>query len=312
MNKLSVTVTTEQETLRVQDVLHDVFDVSESYLSRLKRRPGALLLNGEPVYTTAKVSAGDTVAFDPADPEKLPIRPIPFPLSIVYEDEWLLVLDKPKNMSVHPARDPLEPTVENALAAYLSGTENPHPVSRLDKDTTGLLTVAKSGYIHARMKTIQHEGRFQKTYLALVAGVPKEPRFTIDAPVGPLPGSTYQRCVREDGAEAKSLCEVISAGDGVSLLRLTPYTGRTHQLRVHMAYAGHPLLGDWLYGERSPLIDRPALHAAALAFTHPVTGEKIALSAPLPEDMAALSVILRSEATKDLPDLQGDSSLRSE
>lgn len=288
MKMLSLTVTTEQDNLRVQDVLRDVYDVSESYLSKLKRRTGALLKNGEPVYTTAKVQAGDTVSFDPGDPEKLPIPKIPYPLSIVWEDEWLLVLDKPAGMSVHPARDPDEPTVENALAAYFTGTDNPHPVSRLDKGTTGLLTVAKSGYVHARMKTVQHEGRFQKTYLALAAGVPKEARFMIDAPLGPEPGSTYRQCVRADGAEAKSVCEVLKAVDGISLLRLTPYTGRMHQLRVHMAYAGYPLLGDWLYGERSALIDRPALHAAGLVFTHPVTGKEIALSAPIPEDMRML------------------------
>ena len=285
MKMLCVTVTTEQEKLRVQDVLRDVYDVSESYLSKLKRRPGALLLNGEPVYTTARVRPGDTVAFDPSDPEKLPIQKIPYPLSIVWEDEWMLVLDKPAGISVHPARDPVEPTVENALAAYFAGTDNPHPVSRLDKGTTGLLTVAKSGYIHAQMKTIQHEGRFQKTYLALVSGVPKEARFTIDAPLGPEPGSTYRQCVREDGAHANSVCEVLETCNSVSLVRLTPYTGRMHQLRVHMAYAGYPLLGDWLYGTRSELIDRPALHAAALTFTHPITGQEITLSAPLPKDM---------------------------
>jgi 23S rRNA pseudouridine1911/1915/1917 synthase len=288
MEFLTLTVTKEQEGLRVQDVLQDAYLVSASYLSRLKRRCGALLLNGEPVYTTRRLTAGDTVSFDPADPEKLPIRPIACPLPVAYEDAWLTVIDKPKNLSVHPSRDPDEPTVENALAARFSGTDNPHPVTRLDKGTTGLLTVAKSGYVHARMKAVQHGGLFQKTYLAIVSGVPEEQRFFIDAPIGPLPGSTYQRCVRADGAEAKTLCEVLRSKDGLSLVRLTPYTGRTHQLRVHMAYAGHPLLGDWLYGERSALIDRPALHAAELVFSHPITGETLHLSAPLPEDMQGL------------------------
>lgn len=288
MKMLGVTITKQDENRRVEDVLFSVYGVSKSYLSRLKRRRGALLLNGEPVYTTRPVRAGDVVSFDPSDPEKLPIRPIPNPLSIVYEDEWLLVLDKPANVSVHPSRDPDEPTVENALAAYLAGTDNPHPVSRLDKGTTGLMTVAKSGYIHARMKTAQPTETFQKTYLAIVTGEPKERRFTIDAPIGPLPGSTYQRCVRADGAKAQSLCEVLVSKNGLSLVRLTPYTGRTHQLRVHLAYTGYPLLGDWLYGSRSEAIDRPALHASALAFVHPVTGERIALNAPLPGDMARL------------------------
>ncbi|MBQ1632146.1 MAG: RluA family pseudouridine synthase [Clostridia bacterium] len=288
MDMLRHTVTTEQQGRTVEDVLQDTYDVSETYLKRLKRRCGSLLLNGVPVYNTARVTAGDMVSFDPADEAPLPIRPIPYPLSIAYEDAWLIVLDKPANMSVHPARDPEEPTVENALAAYFTGRDNSHPVSRLDKGTTGLLSVAKSGYIHARMKTIQHAGAFQKTYLAITEGTPARCRIEINAPIGPLPGSTYQRCVRADGAEARSLMEVLTSKNGRSLVRLTPFTGRTHQLRVHMAHIGHPLVGDWLYGERSTLIDRPALHASELTFLHPITGERIQLCAPLPEDMQRL------------------------
>ena len=290
MKFLSKTVTEQEKGYTVADVLQDAFAVSEAYLRRLKRRPGSLLKNGEPVYTTHAVRAGDVVSFDPGDPVKLPIRPIPMPLSIVYEDEWLLVLDKPKGIGVHPDRDPKAPSLENALAAYLKGTDNPHPVSRLDKGTTGLLTVAKSGYVHARMKTVQHEGSFRKTYLAIVCGVPKEPRFVIDAPIGFAEGSQYKHTVRPDGAAASSECEILRTFDDISLVRLTPHTGRTHQLRVHMAYAGFPLLGDWLYSERSGRIDRPALHAAALQFTHPITGETVSLSAPLPEDMERLLV----------------------
>ena len=295
MKMLTVTVTEQDTGKTVQDVLRRTFSVSESYMRRLKRRKGSLHLNGAPVYTTARVRAGDTVSFDPADETPPDIAPIPYPLSIVYEDEWLIVLNKPANLSVHPARDPNEPTVENALAAYFTGRDGPHPVSRLDKGTTGLLTVAKSGYIHARMKAIQHAGGFQKTYLAIVEGVPACSRTVIDAPIGPLPGSTYQRCVREDGAEARSVCELLRSQNGRSLVRLTPFTGRTHQLRVHMAHIGHPLVGDWLYGSRSERIDRPALHAASLTFVHPITGETLSLSAPLPKDMERLL----SEASYD-------------
>ncbi len=290
MRFLSKTVTEQDAGRSVADVLTEAFGVSESYLRRLKRRPGSLLKNGEPVYTTHAVGARDVVSFDPSDPMKLPIRPIQTPLSIAYEDEWLLVLDKSKGIGVHPDRDPDAPSLENALAAYLKGTDNPHPVSRLDKGTTGLITVAKSGYVHARMKAIQHAGAFQKTYLAIVCGVPKKPRFLIDAPIGFAEGSRYKHTVRPDGAEAQSECEVLCAFAGMSLVRLTPHTGRTHQLRIHMAYAGFPLLGDWLYGERSERIDRPALHAAELLFVHPITGETVSLSAPLPEDMDRLLV----------------------
>ena len=298
MEFLSKTVTERESGKTAADVLKSTFAVSESYLRRLKRRSGALLLNGEPVYTTHIVSPGDVVSFDPADPERLPIRPIDAPPAVVYEDEWLLVLDKPKNIGVHPDRDPNAPSIENILAAYFTGRDNPHPVSRLDKGTTGLLTVAKSGFIHARMKTIQHAGAFRKTYLALVSGVPKETRFTVDAPIGPEDGSRYKQSVRTDGAPAMTECETVAAFNGYSLVRLTPHTGRTHQIRIHMAYAGYPLIGDWLYGKRSDLIDRPALHAAELGFAHPITGETLSLCAPLPPDMARL---LPDRTDADLP-----------
>ncbi len=285
MKFLSCTVTEREDNKTVAAILKDRFAVSESYLRRLKRRPGALLKNGAPVYTTALAHAEDTVAFDPADEGRLPIRPMAMPLSIVYEDEWLIVLNKPNGVPVHPSRDPNEPSVENALAAYLCGTDNAHPVSRLDKGTTGLLTVAKSGYVHARMKTVQHEGGFLKTYLAIAEGEIEKERIEIDAPIGFSDGSSYVHTVRADGQPAKSLCERVQVRNGRTLVRLLPYTGRTHQLRIHMAHIGHPLTGDWLYGTRSELIARPALHAAALRFPHPITGETIDLSAPLPEDM---------------------------
>ncbi len=284
MQKLSMTVTTAYEGRTVASLLRECFGVSETYLRRLKTRPGSLLLNGEPVYVVARVKDGDVLSFDPSDGERYPIRPIPFPLPVVYEDEWLIVIDKPKNLSVHPSRDPEEPTVENALAARFLGAENPHPVSRLDKGTTGLMAVAKSGYIHARMKAQQADGRYRKRYLAILSGVPRESHFTIDAPISPKEGSTYAREVRSDGADARSECTVLSVKDGLALCELIPHTGRTHQLRVHMAYAGFPLLGDWLYGQRSDTVDRPMLHAYQLRFMHPITGEQIECIAPVPDD----------------------------
>ena len=284
---LTLTVEPAYDGATVETVLRTAFLVSESYQRRLKRRKGSVLLNRSPVYLTAQVHQGDVLSFDPSDPENLPVRPIPFPLDLVYEDEWLVVVNKPNGLSVHPARDPEEPTVENALAAHFSGTDNPHPVSRLDRGTTGLMAVAKSGYIHARMKLQQANGDFRKTYLAILDGIPKTPQFFIDSPIGPLPGSTYQRTVRPDGAPSKSECMLISESVNTALVRLIPHTGRTHQLRVHMAYAGTPILGDWLYGKRCEAIDRPLLHAHTLAFTHPITQEPMQFTAPMPDDFRA-------------------------
>lgn len=280
----SVRLTAAYEGRTAASVLKECFSVSETYLRRLKLRPNSVLLNGRSVYVVEHVHAGDELSFDPSDPEKLPIRPIPFPLAIVYEDDWLCIVNKPKHLAVHPARDPDEPTLENALAAHFTGRDNPHPVSRLDKDTTGLIAIAKSGYVHALMKRLQADGRYQKTYLAILDGVPEEPHFFIDAPIGPVPGSTYARTVRQDGAPARSECTLKNSQNGLSLVRLVPHTGRTHQLRVHLAYIGLPLLGDWLYGTRSDLVDRPLLHAESLAFEHPVTGEALRFSAPIPKD----------------------------
>ena len=284
MQMLSMTIPNTYAGRTVASVLKECFGVSETYLRQLKTRPGSVLKNGEPVYVVARVEVGDTVSFDPSDEKRVPIRPIPFPIPVVFDDEWLTVVDKPKNLSVHPARDPDEPTVENALAAMLSGTDNPHPVSRLDKSTTGLMAIAKSGYVHSLMKRQQADGRYRKRYLAIVCGVPETKHFFIEAPIGAKPGSTYQREVRSDGAPAKSECTVLDTRNGLSLCELIPHTGRTHQLRVHMAYLGFPLLGDWLYGQRSETADRPLLHAASLSFEHPVTHAPVELTAPLPDD----------------------------
>ena len=284
MQLRSVTIDQALSDLAVSDVLKRVFCVSETLLRRLKTRPGAVRVNGEPAYVVVRVREGDVVSFDPSDPEKLSIRPIPFDLPVVYEDEWLTVINKPAGLAVHPARDPNEPTVENALAARYTGTDNPHPVSRLDKGTSGLMAVAKSGYVHALLKAQQHDGRFQKTYLAITNGVPKETHFFIDAPIGPLPGSTYARCVRPDGAASKSECTVLKTCGDLALVKLVPHTGRTHQLRVHMAYTGTPLLGDWLYGAREKTLSFALLHAHMLSFVHPITGEALHFTAPLPGD----------------------------
>ncbi|MBR0082315.1 MAG: RluA family pseudouridine synthase [Clostridia bacterium] len=289
MRTIEYTIASRFDGAKVKDVLSGQLLVSDALCSRLKRRENGILLNGAPVYVTHPVQTGDRLMVAVGDGGKDPrIVPMPAPLSVVYEDDDLLVIDKPAGLSVHPARDPNEVTLENALAAYLGDDENPHPVSRLDKGTTGLLTVAKSGWAHSFMKPLQHAGNLHKTYLAIAIGRPASDFGEIDAPIGNCPGSTYRRAVCSDGAPSRSSFTVLQSWDGLSLVRLVPHTGRTHQLRVHMAYIGCPLLGDWLYGQRDPRIDRPALHAAELSFRHPLTGEQILLTAPLSTDMAEL------------------------
>lgn len=289
MRTLTCTIESEFDGAKVKDVLSKHFLISGGLCSKLKRRESGILLNGTPVYLTAPVHTGDCISVDVSDFEKnRRIRPVYFPLDIIYEDPDLVIINKPSGLGVHPSRDPEEITLENALAYYLGPDENPHPVSRLDKDTTGLMTVAKSGWAHSYMKTVQHTGQMQKIYLALVTGCPPQESGVIDAPTGPHKGSTYQRAVREDGIPSVSEYRVIASWDDLSLVCLVPHTGRTHQLRVHMAYIGYPLLGDWLYGKRDGRIARPALHSYKLSFVHPLSSQKISLCAPFPEDMEKL------------------------
>ena len=161
-------------------------------------------------------------------------------------------------------------------------------MSRLDKGTTGLMLVAKSGYVHELMKRRLHTDAFCREYLAVAEGIVAPPSGVIDAPIGLADGSSYRHEVQPDGARSLTQYETLSTADGRTLLHLLPKTGRTHQLRIHMAHLGYPLTGDWLYGTRSEAIDRPALHSHRLVFQHPITGEQIELLSPLPEDMEGL------------------------
>ena len=274
---------------RVESVLLGPMRISHGLLSRLKRRERGISVNGQKVYSTYVLQAGDLVTADVGDevPPKL-LEPVEMTLSIVYEDEDLLILDKPANVPVHPTKDPTELNLEQGLLAYLPLGSYPHFVSRLDKGTTGLMLVAKSGYVHELMKRRQHTQTFFREYLAVADGTVTPSSGTIDAPIGFVDGSSYRHCVRRDGAGSVTEYETLSTVHGRTLLRLMPKTGRTHQLRVHMAYLGFPLTGDWLYGTRSDAIDRPALHSHRLIFHHPISGVKTELLSPLPADMKAL------------------------
>ena len=285
-------ITAEEDGATVRHVLKAVLHFSTHAVARLTRAENGILVNGRHARTVDVLHTGDVLRVETGDHRPPKVLPTPgdWPLPIVWEDGHLLVVDKPAGMTAHASNFlPDTPTVAGALA-WQRGTDFIfHSVNRLDKGTTGLMVVAKSGYVHDRLRRALHTDAFYREYRAVCLGCPQPLQGTIDAPIGRDETSAVARKIRPDGQSAVSHYEVLVPGDALSLVKLVPETGRTHQLRLHMASIGHPLAGDWLYGTEDPgLISRPALHSCALRLTHPVTGEVLSLTAPLPADMRRL------------------------
>lgn len=290
MRVLTHTVTAAEANRTVKQLLHGLWGISGSFLSRLKFRQ-AITVNGAPVTVRFVPRPGDVLAADISDlPGEHPhIRPVDFPLDILYEDEDLLLINKPAGIAVHPAALTEETATIAGAAAHYLHSESFHAVNRLDRGTTGVMAVAKTGFIHARCMAMLHTDDFRREYRAVCEGIPSPAEGDIDLPIGRAESSLLKRQADPLGQPAHTHYEVLAASQGRALLRLTPTTGRTHQLRVHMAAIGHPLTGDWLYGtEDRALIARPALHSYHLRMMHPLTGTTIDVTAPLPEDMQRL------------------------
>jgi 23S rRNA pseudouridine1911/1915/1917 synthase len=249
---------------------------------------GKVMINGVPCHNAKTIlHAGDQIVCEWE--EISTIVPSDIPLPIIYEDEWLLVVNKGPHMIIHPTSKEHFDTLVNAVAGYFKKTGQSagiHPVYRLDRNTTGLVVVAKSAKTqHDLSKT--HDCIYRE-YLALAKGQMEKPEGTIDAPIGRKDGSIIEWTVRDDGKQALTDYWVVKQGQDYSLLKFHLHTGRTHQIRVHMQYMKHPLLGDDLYGEKDERIDRQALHASLVRFIHPETGQEMEFTAPLPEDMKTL------------------------
>lgn len=292
MRILTHTVSPEEDGRMVKGILRGSLQLSYTLLKSLKWRENAILLNGQSVHVNVIVHTGDvvSVALSERTPREDLYRENAAAPDIVYEDEDLLVLNKSAGVAMHPkADDTSAPSLAAMLTGYLGEGSVPHFVSRLDKGTSGLLIAAKSGYVHDRLRRALHSSELRREYRAVAVGQVTPPRGVIDAPIGRAESSIIRRCVREDGLVSRTEYEVLQTAERFTLLRLRPETGRTHQLRVHMSYLGHPLAGDWLYGtEDKNLIARPALHSYELWFTHPVTGQELHFTAPIPQDMQRL------------------------
>ena len=259
-------------------------------LVRLKKMRESILLNGAWTYMRTAVKDGDILTVHIQEPESSPnIPPVKLPLDIVYKDEDIVVVNKPAGMPVHPSLNNYENSLANGLMYYYQEQRKPfifRCTNRLDRDTSGLTVVAKHMVSSSILSSMGMRHEITREYLAIVRGALKPSEGTIDAPIGRTGSSLIERKIDfENGERAVTHYRVVEEQNGHSLVSLILETGRTHQIRVHMKYIGHPLVGDYLYNPDMEYIDRQALHSHRLSFTHPVTGEKMEFTAPLPTDM---------------------------
>ena len=254
---------------------------------------GAVRLNGKLPKKNDRLNLGDTVEYTIPEPKEVDITPKDIPLEIVYEDEDVAVINKPKGLVVHPAAGHQDDTLVNGLLyamgdslSGINGELRPGIVHRIDKDTSGLLAIAKNDLAHTVLASQLKDHSMARTYEAIVCGTFREDRGTVDAPIGRHPTDRKKMCVTQRNSKpAVTHWEVVERFRGYTHIRCRLETGRTHQIRVHMAYIGHPILGDTVYGHKKPELGQSSqcLHAGALCFRHPRDGRPILVFAPLPD-----------------------------
>ncbi len=277
--------------------------ISRAYAQQLIGE-GQITVNGNRSKASHRLAVGDRVVAIIPPPSPISLAPEDIPLKVVYEDSDLIVVDKPAGLLVHPAAGQRTGTLVNALLARcpdlqgIDGSVRPGIVHRLDKNTSGLMVVAKNDAAQMSLSRQIKQRSITKGYLALVAGRLSPERGAIEAPVGRHPKDRKRMAVVSGGREARTQYRVIKYLNGYTLLEAMPETGRTHQIRVHFSAIGHPVLGDPVYGKKSPLLGRQFLHAHRLGFRLPSTGEFVEFRAELPPDLEQVLAHLTTEATR--------------
>lgn len=292
MITLKQTIKAEHAGLLLRDYLTDVLHLSRRLVKKLKTADGKILVNGVEVTVRYELKAGDVLELVfPPETKDTSIILEDKPLDILYEDDAILIINKPPAMPSIPSQLHPTGTVANRLLAYYQRKQLPytvHIVTRLDKDTSGLMLVAKNQYSHSLLARQQQMQQITRTYHAIVHGKMEEQHGTITFSIARERDSIIKRTISKDGQRAITHFHVKERFANYTYVAARLETGRTHQIRVHFAAIGHPLVGDDLYGGRHDVIERQALHCAHLHFTHPFSGEKLTFYAPLPADMRTL------------------------
>lgn len=278
-------VAEEHQGLTVEAYLKQILNYSGRKIQKLTRQKG-ILLNKKTVFLKKKVKSGDVLAVIALEDLSYGVEPEPGPLEILYEDDYLMVLNKPAGLLVHPTGRTTQGTLSNYLADYYRQQGSLHtirPIHRLDRETSGCILFAKDSHTQALLETSLKNGKLKRTYWAVVLGTVNPPAGTIDAPLGPHPTKANRRAVSPRGERAITHYQTLQNFPGAALLELTLETGRTHQIRVHLTHIGHPIVGDRMYGKSSALISGQALHAFSLHLPHPREERELNIEAPFPE-----------------------------
>lgn len=280
-------VTGSEEGISVEKLLRNKLGFSTTGIRKLKRMAG-VAINGQPVFMKQLVKAGDVLNVNLHEVEESNILPQPIGIDIAYEDDHLLVLNKPSGMLVHPLKHEPYHTLANGVMYYYQQRQlnfSFRPVSRLDRDTSGLVVVAKHAHASWQLARQLHNGQFERHYLAVVRGLIQQRKATIALPISLLPNNKVKRGVDLMGRRAITHYQVQHYGMDITVVRLQLETGRTHQIRVHLSHIGYPLLGDDFYGGEKGEISRQALHCERIKINHPVTGKTVVVTVPPPSDI---------------------------
>jgi len=285
---LSYQIDKDEHYDNVLHVLKEQFLLSDRLITKLKKA-NKIYLNDLPTYTKKSVTMGDTVSvLIDFEEDNSNIVASNIPLNIIYEDDYLLVINKPANIAIHPSILHFDNSLSNGVKFYfdkLGLKKKIRIVNRLDRNTSGIVIFAKNEYIQECLIKQMKTNEFKKEYLAIAKGILESKSGTLNFPIARKEGSIIERTVSSDGDSAITHYDVVKEFNNLSLVHIVLETGRTHQIRVHFSYIGHPILGDTLYGSPSKLINRQALHSYKITFIHPVTKKVVSLEAPLPNDI---------------------------